>query len=75
MMMPRPMHFTLRGLPKPPRKARRNEAEFVRHAQTTHSGVANDEPVDNVRAAHHGWIDLLLGDTPLESLYRDEDGA
>ncbi len=70
-MLPRPMHFTLRGIPTPPAE----RGQEIRQRERAEKGPASPCPEESpaTAKAHHGWIDLLLGDTSLDDLYPDDD--
>lgn len=69
-MLPGPMLFTLRGIPTPPvEREERKRSEPCPSAL----GVLPPDTRDSAGKTHHGWIDMLLGDTSLDDLYRDED--
>lgn len=77
-MMARTMQFTLRGLPKPPcGTTREKTAPEAAAADTSAEPHGTSEPRSGASIApvHRGWIDLLLGDTSLESIFdADEQG-
>mgnify|MGYP000034967813 CR=1 FL=1 len=69
-MLPGPMHFTLRGIPTPPVE---REERKCNERCTSASGILPPDTPDSAGKTHHGWIDMLLGDTSLDDLFRDED--
>lgn len=69
-MLPGPVHFTLRGIPTPPAARRDDEAQETDVAtRPPRSSRLTDEARSK---AHHGWIDMLLGDTSLDDKFRGD---
>lgn len=70
-MMPGTMQFTLRGIPLSPaaRQAGQPRGETGEPKASHSSGAPAQSGAPDLP---RGWIDMLLGETPLESLYPDE---
>jgi len=78
-MMAAPMHFTLRGIPRPPRAAQRSSTPAPAKTADAKSeallaGSPSDASPVHSRAAqiHQGWIDLLLGEVSLGEIFGDD---
>ena len=70
--MPGTMHFTLRGIPLSPAARQLGQAHGDT-AQPKASPPGSGAPEQSGSPGlPRGWIDMLLGETPLESLYPDE---
>lgn len=64
-MNPRPLHFTLRGIPVP------SQSPQTRGVRAMGDGTGGADPAVAARApgdglTPQGWIDMLLGDTALD---------